>query len=479
MVEVSKFYVNGQWHVSSVSRPVTNPFSGKTIGEVYQASPAVINDAITAATDAFEFTRSLSSLQRSEILFSISREVAARKEILARLISTEIGKPIQAARLEVERCVFTFLTAGEEAKRIGGDIIPLDLAPNAGKRIGIVRRFPLGPVSAITPFNFPLNLVAHKVAPAIAAGNTLILKPSSNAPLIALALAEIIDKTDLPKGAFNVVPCLSGESSQLVEDERIKLISFTGSPPVGWDLKKRAGKKKVVLELGGNAGVIIDRDADLSYALPRILTGAYGIAGQSCISVQRIFIHESVFGKFQDAFVSLSRSVITGDPSNDKTVVGPMISEQAARQVEGWIRDAEGEGAKILCGGKRTGAFLEPTVLVDVRAQMSVCAQEVFAPLVSLEPFVTFQEAVAKVNDSRFGLQAGVFTNSLANAMYAFERLEVGGVMINDVPTYRIDHMPYGGVKDSGFGREGILYAIEEMTEMKLLGLNILESARE
>jgi acyl-CoA reductase-like NAD-dependent aldehyde dehydrogenase len=471
-VEPAKFFVSGGWRSAGRTRPVVNPYHRKSVGEVCQASREDIQDAVRGALEAFQKTRTLTSDARSEILARISREIRSQNEALARLLSEETGKPIAAARLEVERAVFTFEIASEEAKRIYGEIIPLDLAPNSAGRVGIVRRFPLGPVAAITPFNFPLNLVAHKVGPAIAAGNTLVLKPSSSAPLIALALARIVEKSGLPEGAFNVVPCLGDEADQLVANEEIKLVSFTGSPDVGWHLKERAGKKRVVLELGGNAGVIIDRDANLEYALPRLVWGSYGVAGQSCISVQRIFVQKSLFAEFLDRFVTASRNVPTGDPSDEKTIVGPMITEKAAMQVEEWIREAVKGGATVCCGGTREGAVLQPTVLTNVTASMKVCANELFAPVVTVLPFETFEEAVAQVNDSKYGLQAGVFTNSLANTFLAFERLEVGGVMINDVPTYRMDHMPYGGVKDSGFGREGVRYAIEEMTEMKLLALN-------
>lgn len=471
-MESAKFFVRGEWRSAERTRPVVNPYHQRRVGEVCQASAEDIQDATQAAQEAFRETRKLSSDSRAGILAYISHEIRSQREALARLLSDETGKPISAARLEVERAVFTFEIASEEAKRIEGEVIPLDLAPNSAGRTGIVKRFPLGPIAAITPFNFPLNLVAHKVGPAIAAGNTVVLKPSSSAPLTALALAAIVEKSELPKGAFNVVPCLGDEANQLVENERIKLVSFTGSPDVGWRLKYRAGKKRTVLELGGNAGVIIDRDASLEYALPRLIWGSYGVAGQSCISVQRIFVQKGLYLAFLDRFVELSHNVPTGDPANEKTVVGPMITESAAAQVEEWIREAVKGGATLRCGGQREGAVLHPTVLTDVKPSMSVCAREVFAPLVTVVPFDDFEEAVALVNDSRYGLQAGVFTNSLSNTMFAFEHLEVGGVIINDVPTYRMDHMPYGGVKDSGFGREGVRYAIEEMTEMKLLALN-------
>jgi glyceraldehyde-3-phosphate dehydrogenase (NADP+) len=474
-MEQSLFYLNGNWCTSSRTRPVVNPFNGQTVGDVCQASAEAIDAAIGGAAEAFKATRELSSYQRWLILGNIASGIELRKEDLARLITAETGKPVASSRLEVERAVFTFQTAAEEAKRVGGEILPLDLSPGSGKRIGLVRRFPLGPVAGITPFNFPLNLVAHKVGPAIAAGNPIVLKPSSSAPRIALALAEIVDGSDLPKGAFSVIPCLANEADQLITDERLKLISFTGSPAVGWPIKERAGKKRVVLELGGNAGVILDRDANLDLALPRIVWGSFGNAGQSCIAVQRVLAHESIYETFLDRFLELSRKVVTGDPSNEKTVVGPMITEQAARKVEGWIKEAVAGGAKVLCGGGRSGALMEPTVIIDVKPDMNVCTQEVFAPVVTIDTYGDFPAAVQKINNSRYGLQAGLFSNSMNHVMYAYEHLDVGGVIVNDVPTFRIDHMPYGGVKDSGFGREGVRYAIEGMTEMRLLALNIVD----
>ena len=472
-MEPSRFLVNGEWRTSGVKRSVTNPYEGRNVGEVYQASPEDIDQAISAASESFSRSRRLSAGERSDILRKISCEVGRRKEELARLITLETGKPISFSRVEVDRCVLTFRVASEEASRIEGTVLPLDLAPGSEGRSALVRRFPLGPVSAITPFNFPLNLVAHKLGPAIASGNTVVLKPSSNAPMTSLELGKIVEAAGIPNGALSVVPCLAGEAGQLVEDKRIKLISFTGSPGVGWRLKERAGKKRVVLELGGNAGVIVDDSADLNLAMRRLIPGAYGNAGQSCIAVQRIFVHERVYGRFLDRFVELSKEVAVGDPMDEKTVVGPMITEEAAKKVESWIAEAVGAGARLLCGGKRRGAILEPTVLVDTPAHLSVCAQEVFAPVVTIQQFSAFAEAVRMVNDSAFGLQAGIFSENIKNIFTAYEELEVGGVVANDSSAYRMDHMPYGGVKDSGFGREGLRYAIEEMTELKLLALNV------
>lgn len=469
----SKFLIGGKWRSTDRVKTILSPYDGRIVGEAFLATSKEVVEAVDIAAGSFAATSALASYQRSDILNFIAHEVEAKKEQFAATITAETGKPITFSRAEVDRSIFTFAVAAQEASRIGGEVLPLDLAPHSLHRTGVVRRFPIGPVAAITPFNFPLNLVAHKVAPAIAAGNPIVLKPSSNGILTALLLAEIIARSPLPAGVFGVVPCTSDDARQLVTDERIKLISFTGSPVVGWDIKSRAGKKRVVLELGGNAGVIVDRGTDITKVVPRIAQGSYGNAGQSCIAVQRIFVHEEVYNRFESAFLEVSLSTPVGDPSNPATVVGPMIGEAAAKGVEAWIKEAVAAGARVLCGGSRQGAVLQPTVLTNVKPEMKVCNQEVFAPVVTLVPFHDFKEAVQRVNDSSFGLQAGVFTNNLSDAFYAYEHLEVGAVVVNDYPTYRIDHMPYGGVKDSGFGREGIKYAIESMTEMKLLVLNL------
>jgi len=471
-ISTSRFLVGGEWRASSRTKPVVNPYDNKTVGEVYQASPKDIEEAIASAASTFHITRQLPSYERAAALSFVANQIERRKVDFSRLITRETGKPISFSRAEVERAILTFTLASEEAKRIEGSVLPFDLAEHSRGRFGMVRRFPIGPIGAITPFNFPINLVAHKVGPAIASGNTVVLKPSSNAPLTALLLAEVIYGSTLPKGAFNVIPCSADEAEQLVVDERIKLLSFTGSPQVGWGLKARAGKKRVVLELGGNAGVIVDDDANMEYALKRIAQGAYGNAGQSCIAVQRVYVRDKVYRAFSEKFLEQTRAIVCGDPMREATVVGPMISEEAAAKVEAWIREAVDEGARLLCGGKRSGSMFEPTILVDVKPDMKVSCQEVFAPVVTLDKFADFKEAVALVNHSPYGLQAGVFTNDIRNVFYAYESLDVGGVIINDFPTYRIDHMPYGGVKDSGFGREGVRYTIEEMTELKLLAFN-------
>jgi len=471
-MEASKYLINGEWRSSSAKRKVFNPYRNEPVAEVCQASAKEIDEAIQAADDAFHKTRYLSAFERSSILASTAAGIESKSEEFARLITMETGKPISFSRVEVDRSIFVLRTSSEEAKRIEGVVLPLDVVPNNAQRSAIIRRFPLGVVAAITPFNFPLNLVCHKLGPAIAAGNTVVLKPSSNAPRTALLLGEIIDSTDLPKGAINIVPCLGGEAEQLITDKRIKMLSFTGSPVVGWGIKVRAGRKRVALELGGNAAVIIAPDADMEYALKRIVQGAFGNAGQSCISVQRIYVHESIADLFTDQLVKMTRSIAVGDPTNERTVVGPMIDEHAARTVESWIAEAAASGARILCGGTRKGAVLEPTVMADVDPAMKVSCQEVFAPVVTVDRYTDFADAVRRVNASSFGLQAGIFTNNAADVFHAYRELEVGGVIVNDSSSYRMDHMPYGGVKESGFGREGIRYAIEEMMEMKLLALN-------
>lgn len=398
--------------------------------------------------------------------------ISRRSIELAELIAREAGKPIKAARLEVERSVLTFRTAAEEAKRINGEVIPLDWMTASEGRFGIVRRFPVGPISGITPFNFPLNLVAHKVAPALAAGNSIILKPAPQAPLTSLKLGEIFLEAEGPSGAFNIVPCDVENADPLVTDERIKMLSFTGSPAVGWMLKSRAGKKKVALELGGNAGVIVHSDADLDFAATRIVQGGFGYAGQTCISVQRVLVEQTVLDSFLEKLISKVQTLRLGNPLDEATDVGPVIGDRDAERIGNWIDEAVAGGARILAGGSRQGRMIQPTVLTRTHPSMAVNCNEVFGPVVTVEPYDEFDAAIEQLNDSVFGLQAGVFTDTLGLAMKAYERLELGGVVIGDIPTFRVDHMPYGGVKDSGLGREGLRYAIEEMTEPRLLVLN-------
>ena len=432
-----------------------------------------VEAAIQAAVAAFEITKKLGSYQRKEVLQKISTRLENRREEFARSIALEAGKPIKTARAEVDRAIFTFSVAAEEATRIGGEYLPLDWQEFTAGRWGIEKRFPLGPIAAITPFNFPLNLVAHKVAPAIAAGCTMVLKPAPQTPLTALMLAEVVEEAGWPAGALNVLPMSNEEAALIVSDDRLKMLSFTGSAAVGWQLKAKSGKKRVVLELGGNAGVIIHSDADVDYAIERCVTAGYSYAGQSCIAVQRILVHRPIYERFLESFVTRVKKLKTGDPLDESTDVGPLIREQDAIRAITWIERAVQSGAKLLIGGSRKGPVVEPTVLTKTTPTMDVNCEEVFAPVKTVEPYDDFSAAIRQINDSRYGLQAGVFTNDVRLLFQAYNELEVGGVVAGDVPTFRIDHMPYGGVKDSGLGREGLRYAIEEMTEPKLLVMNL------
>ena len=463
------FFLDGKWVSEGEPLEVRSPFDRELVGTTIRPRASHIEAAIQATVRAYETTRKLPAYERQRILRSVAQGITDQREDFARIIALEAGKPIRTARAEVERAIFTFGIAAEESTRIGGEWLPLDLQAFAERRWAIVRRFPLGPVAAITPFNFPLNLVAHKWAPAIAAGCSIVHKPASQTPLSALLLAELVEQAGWPRGALNVLPLAGHDAELLVADERLRMLSFTGSAVVGWDLKQKAGKKRVTLELGGNAGVIVHHDADLEYAAERCVSGGFSYAGQSCISVQRIFVHAKVLENFQAAFLPRVQKLKVGNPLDESTDVGPMISEADAQRAEQWINEAHNAGAKILCGGKRNGSLLEPTVLTGTRPEQRLNCQEVFAPLVTVEAYDDFGDAVRRVNDSPYGLQAGIFTRDAKLLFHAYELLEVGGVIAGDVPTFRIDHMPYGGVKDSGLGREGLRYAIEEMTEPKLL----------
>jgi acyl-CoA reductase-like NAD-dependent aldehyde dehydrogenase len=466
------FLLNGKWHTDGERIEIHSPGTGQLVGITSRAGAAQVEEAIQGAVRAFELTRHLGGFERQRILRYISHAIERQREDLARVVALEAGKPLKAARVEVERAAFTFSIAAEEAVRIGGEYLPLDWQAAAAGRWGIVRRFPLGPVAAITPFNFPVNLVAHKLAPAIAAGCPMVLKPAPQTPLCSLRLAQIIEAAGWPAGGLNVLPLSNESAGELVSDDRLKLLSFTGSTVVGWALKQKAGKKKVVLELGGNAGVLICADANLEYAAERCVLGGYTYAGQTCISVQRILVEESVFEKFSEMLVSRVHRLKTGDVLDEHTDVGPLINEDAARRVIDWVEEAMRGGAKVLCGGKRHGAMVTPTVLTHTRPEMRVNCMEIFGPVVTVEKFRDFSEALNMMNHSDFGLQAGLFTKDFTRITKAFETLEVGGLMVGEVPSWRIDHMPYGGVKDSGIGREGLRYAIEEMTEPRLLAIH-------
>jgi len=467
------FYVDGKWMEEGDLVEVKAPFDQSVIGRVYQGRRAHAEAAIAAAVKAFGTTRRLPAFERQRVLRRIAHNISQRKEEFSRVLAQEAGKPIKASRSEVDRAIFTFNVAAEESTRIYGEFLPLDWQEFTAGRWGIVRRFPLGPVAGITPFNFPLNLVAHKVAPAIASGCSMILKPAPQTPLSSILLAEAVQEAGWPDGGLNVLPLSNEDAGVLVADDRIKLISFTGSARVGWLIKQNAGKKKVVLELGGNAGVIVHNDTDVVYAAERCVAGGFGYAGQTCISVQRILVEQSVYGKFTDALLNGVKNLKIGDPLEDSTDVGPLIRESDAIRAAEWIQEAVRGGARLLTGGHRNGSLLEPTVLTGTKPDMKVNCEEVFAPVVTVEPYTEFGAALREINRSAYGLQAGVFVRDAKLIFQAYEELEVGGVVAGDVPSFRIDHMPYGGIKDSGLGREGLRYAIEDMTEIKLLVMNL------
>jgi acyl-CoA reductase-like NAD-dependent aldehyde dehydrogenase len=467
------FLVDGKWMEEGDLVEVKSPYDGAVIGRVYQGRRQHAKAAIAAAVKAFGTTRRLPAFERQRVLRRVVEGISQRKEEFARTLCHEAGKPIKAARTEVERSIFTFTVAAEESTRIYGEYLPLDWQEFTAGRWGIVKRFPLGPIAGITPFNFPLNLVAHKVAPAIAAGCPMVLKPAPQTPLSSLLMAEVIQQAGWPDGGLNVLPLSNEDASLLVTDDRLKMISFTGSAAVGWQIKKNSGKKKVILELGGNAGVIVHNDADLAYAAERCVAGGFGYAGQTCISVQRILVERSVYGKFTDLFLGGVKELKVGDPLDESTDVGPLIRESDAIRSADWVQEAVRGGARLLCGGNRNGSTFEPTVLTGTLPEMKVNCQEMFAPVVTVEPYADFDEALRHINNSAYGLQAGIFTRDAKLMFQAYEELEIGGLLAGDVPSFRIDNMPYGGLKDSGIGREGLRYAIAEMTEPKLLVMNL------
>jgi acyl-CoA reductase-like NAD-dependent aldehyde dehydrogenase len=465
-------FLAGRWVDSPDPLLVSNPADADNpAGSTFNATDEQYEEAVEAAVAAFQVTRTLPAYERGRILREIAAGIKARREELGRLLATEAGKPIRDALVEVDRAAVTFRLGAEEAERMVGETIPLDVMPAGKGRMGITRRFPIGPVAGISPFNFPLNLAVHKIAPAIASGCTIVLKPPSKDPLTMLTVAEIIEAAGPPEGSVSILPMTRELGDRMVADPRFKLLTFTGSPSVGWRMKERAGKKKVVLELGGNAGVIVDKTADLDWAVRRTLVGAFAYAGQVCISVQRMFVHEDIWDTFMAKVVEGAKGLKVGDPLDASTDVGPMVDGAAASRTQRWVDEAVALGGKVLLGGKADGNFFAPTILTDVPVTAQVCSNEAFAPLVVAFPFRDFSDAIRQVNDSFFGLQTGVFTNDLTHAWQAFNELEVGGVIVNDVPTYRADHMPYGGVKDSGLGREGLRWAIEDMTELRIMVL--------
>lgn len=463
------FYLANEPVRPNVDLPVTDKYTGEVATRVALADAEMIDRAIAAAVVAADPMRRMPPYERQAVLNHCAARFTERFEELAVSLCIEAGKPIKDSRGEVSRLIDTFRIAAEESVRMSGEVMNLEISPRARGYRGMYKRVPIGPCSFISPFNFPLNLAAHKIAPAVAVGCPFVLKPASRTPVGSLVIGEVLAETDLPKGAFSILPCRRDAADLFTTDERLKLLSFTGSPAVGWNLKARAGKKKVVLELGGNAACVVDADTDLQDATQRLVFGAFYQSGQSCIGVQRIIIHESIYDLLKEQLIAATTCLKVGNPKQEQTFIGPLIAETEAARLESWINEAVAAGGRILCGGRREGTLIEPTLLEDVPSDQKVCAQESFGPVAILSRFTHFQEALNAVNDSTFGLQAGLFTRDLYKMQQAWDELEVGGVVIGDVPSWRVDNMPYGGVKDSGQGREGIRFAMEDMTEIRNL----------
>jgi acyl-CoA reductase-like NAD-dependent aldehyde dehydrogenase len=465
-------FIHNEWIETYNTMDVKDRFTQEVFAKVFLADGDFMDMAIESGQKGFQNSKKLSGFERYAMLHRIVNGIERRMDELTETIVRESGKPLQYAKNEVSRAMLTFSWAAEEARRLNGEYLPLDVVPQTKGYFGLTRRFPIGLIFGISPFNFPLNLVAHKIAPALACGNAIILKPSSYTPLTALKLGAIVKEAEVPPGIINILPSSGKNAENLVKDGRIKKLSFTGSAEVGWYLKSIAGKKHITLELGGNAAVIVEPDIDWEKHIPRLIIGSFAYAGQVCISVQRIYVHESIFKEFIDTFLdNMKKSAAFGDPRKENTVIGPMIDTEAAKRTEKWIKEAVEEGAKILVGGQRDKNLFEPTVLTQTSFDMKAVSEEIFAPVVSIESYKDFDEAINLVNNSHYGLQTGVFTNDFQKVLRAYDEIEAGGVIINDYPMFRIDPMPYGGIKDSGIGREGIRYAIEEMTELKLLAV--------
>jgi acyl-CoA reductase-like NAD-dependent aldehyde dehydrogenase len=469
MTDAQPILVGGVWELAGEELIARAAGTGEVLGRTFQATPDQLDRATAAAATAFERTKRMPSFERAAILQRIADGILARKDEISRSLAQEIGKPLGDSMIETERTAFLFHYAAGEAERLGGELVPLDLVASSAGKWAITRRVPIGPVAGISPFNVPLSLSAHKLAPAIAVGNSIVLKPDSRAALTLLKLAEVMVEAGVPEGAISVLPMAVGVADAMVTDDRFKLLSFTGSARVGWDMKARAGRKQVVLELGGNAAVVVAADADLEVVMKRLVQGAFKYAGQICISTQRILVHSSLANELRERLVAGAESQVVGDALDEKVDLGPMISEQAAEKAVAMVNEAVAAGATLLTGGSRNGAYMLPTLLEGVPADARISREEAFAPVATLEVFDDLADAIARVNDSDYGLQAGIFTRDLRTIWAAFEGLDVGGVIVNDIPGYRIDHMPYGGVKDSGLGREGIKYAIEHMTELRTL----------
>ncbi|HEX4737425.1 MAG TPA: aldehyde dehydrogenase family protein [Allosphingosinicella sp.] len=467
--DIYPLYLANEAKQPNADLEVTDKYTGEIAFRVAQADAGTIDGGIEAAVEAAEPMARMAAYERQAVLQHCVDRFKERYDELAFALCVEAGKPIKDAEGEVTRLIDTFRIAAEESVRMTGEVQPLDISPRARGYQGIWKRVPIGPCSFISPFNFPLNLAAHKVAPAIAVGCPFVMKPASRTPLGAIIMGEVLAETNLPRGAFSILPAHREGADLFTTDERLKLLSFTGSPSVGWDLKARAGKKKVILELGGNAAVVVDHDADLDDTVERIIFGAFYQSGQSCIGVQRIIIHADIYDELRDRLVFRAAKLVAGNPHDRDTFIGPMISEGEARRLDNWIREAVEKGARLLCGGKREGAMLEATLLENVDRSATVYREEAFGPVAILSKFTDFGAAIDEVNDSKFGLQAGIFTRDLYKVLDAWDRLDVGGVVVGDVPSYRVDNMPYGGVKESGLGREGVRFAMEDMTEIRNL----------
>ena len=467
-------FIGGEWVPTPQTSAVIDPFRGEAVAHAPLGDRTHLELALGCARAAFQSTRRQEPHERVAILRRVVGELERRRPEFIERIVAEAGKPVTLAEAEFSRALLTFTLAAEEARRPAGEVLPLDGVPGGHGHSGFTRRLPIGVVYGMTPFNFPLNLVAHKVAPALATGNTLVVKPAPKTPLTALLLAEALQAAQVPAGQVNVVTCRNEEAGHLVGDPRVAMTSFTGSPSIGWGLKERCGRQRILLELGGNAPVLVHEDADLAAAVPAICHGAFAYAGQSCISVQRVLVHRPVLASFRGLLLEHVRHhVVTGDPRDPRTLVGPMIDDASLRRVLGWIQAAVDGGASVLGGGKASGPCLLPTLLEGVQPTMEVCAREVFAPLLTLQAYDTFEQGLAMANDTPFGLQAGVFTRDIGRAHQAFSEIEAGAILINNVPTFRVEGMPYGGTKQSGFGREGVRYAMEEMTEIRSLILKL------
>jgi len=475
MTAINKeLWINGEQAAAARTYPLHSPYDGGLIAHIAKAEPGDVKRAIDGAHEAFQTLKELPAHRRSDILYEAARIIAERREELARICSAEAGKPIRSSRAEIDRTVATYRFAAEEAKRLYGETIPMDAAPGGENRLGFTWREPLGVITAISPFNFPFNLVAHKVGPAIAAGNTVVLKPAEQTPLSALAIAEIFHEAGLPAGALQVITGSGRElGDSLVLDERVRKLSFTGSTEVGQALKSKIGLRKATLELGSNSALIVEPDANLEKMIPRCVDGAFANAGQVCISLQRIYVHASIYEEFANRFIERTLELKVGDPLDEETDVSAMISGKETDRIERWVAEAVEAGAEIGCGGGRAGAIFMPTVLLNVRPDMAVSCMETFAPVVSIVPYEHLDEAIEYVNDSSYGLNMGIYTNDIQKAFHAAKQLQAGGIVINDIPTFRVDHMPYGGVKDSGYGREGIKYAVQEMTELKFVTISM------